>query len=235
MALRVNSLGIEKSWSWPTRALDGLGGLVFYNFFLSVSSWTPRTGLMCCSYHSWPTLSGQWEPLNWTLSLWGTTLLVLTASFTDKETGSQLYPQVPPCTSDIQRGEKVCSALFRSASASGLGVRTLRSPAGLCSPPRSRQCRSGLVSVNWLKRKGHLALKSRDILYNCNIVSHYKCIIYIRYYFLKWGVCLCTHITHACAFKYETFHSAAPHHRIPPGPFPADVEQEEVLCVPHSP
>lgn len=26
--------------------------------------------------------------VNWTLSLWGMTLLVLTASFTDKETGS---------------------------------------------------------------------------------------------------------------------------------------------------
>ena len=109
-----------------------------------------------------------------------------------------------------------------------LSSRPLQSTTEPPVPIRSRVCKL-------TEKKGHLALKSRDILYNCNIVSHYKCIIYIRYYFLKWGVCLCTHITHACAFKYETFHSAAPHHRIPPGPVPADVEQEEVLCVPHSP
>ena len=53
--------------------------------------------------------------------------------------------------------------------------------------------------------------------------------------FLKWGVCLCTHMTHACAFKYETFHAVAPHHCTPLGPLLVNVEQEEVLCVPRFP
>lgn len=63
-----------------------------------------------CDVLQLPFLTNALRPagtsVNWTLSLWGTSLLVLTASFTDKETGSQLHPEVPPCTSGTQGSDK---------------------------------------------------------------------------------------------------------------------------------
>lgn len=106
------------------------------------------------------------------------------------------------CTSSIQRIEKVWRKLSHSARAwaaeNSVGIaaviRTLHFLTALCSLPRTLQCLFCLVSVNWLKRKEHPALKSSGILYNCNTVSHCKCVIYVWYYFKKWGICLYIHI-----------------------------------------
>ena len=105
------------------------------------------------------------------------------------------------CTSSMQRSEKVWRKLSYNARAWAAEnsvaiaavIRTLHFLTALCSLPRTLQCLFCLVSVNWLKRKEDPALKSSGILYNCNTVSHCKCVIYVRYYFKKRGICLHVH------------------------------------------
>lgn len=103
-------------------------------------------------FHLWPVGTS----LNWILSLLGTTPLVFTAYFINKETGCQFYPKVLSCVSSIQHNER-CEGHFHTeqepkaaekSAGIAMVIRTLHFLTVLCSLPQTLQCLFCLVSVN---------------------------------------------------------------------------------------
>lgn len=212
-------------------------GVWFFITFTSVSSWTPRTGLAVaviildrCSLARGNLCKLDPESL-------GHDPTSLDSFLYRQGHWITVLPQSPPTpgTSGIQRGEKVYGTPSRSASAGVPGVRTLHSLAGLCSPPQSRRGRSCLVSVNWLTRKRTACIKIQRYFIQPQDSEPLQMYHLYTILFLKVRRLSPHSHTHACAFEQETFHSAAPHHRTPLGPFLVNVEQKEVLCFPGSP
>lgn len=164
-------------------------------------------------FHLWPVGTS----LNWNLSLLGTIPLFFTAYFTNKGTGCQFYPKVLSSVLSIQHNER-CEGHFhteREPKAVGnsagiaMAIRTLHFLRVLCSLPQTLQCLFCLASVNWLKQKRTSCIKTQWFLYNCNTMSHFRCIIYAQYYFLKARhVHIQRHI-YSYAFKHKVFYSSS--------------------------
>lgn len=126
---------------------------------------------ICCSYisywcsnsHLWPgKTSLNWIPRN----LAGTVPLICTASFINRDTRPvarspflHATRSAPRCEgySPGPRGPR--AAEMRAGTATG--IRTLRSLTVPCSPPRSLQCLSCLVSVNWLKQRRTCCIRNQ--------------------------------------------------------------------------